>query len=86
MRWDEIRRMQPDAWVLVEALRSHDEGKLWVIDDMALIDSFESEAEAWNTFETLRKEKPGRDFWVLSTMADEPKVEQFVWLGIRVFE
>ncbi|MBI5568682.1 MAG: hypothetical protein HY914_01935 [Desulfomonile tiedjei] len=86
MQWVEIRRMQPDAWVLVEALQVHFEDKFWVFDDLALIRAFAGSAEAWSEYEALHKAKPDRDLWVLSTEWPEPKVEAFVWLGVRPAE
>ncbi len=83
MEWSEIRRMQPDAWVLVEALQVHLEDKFWVLDDMALIKVFPSAEDAWSEYKALHKAKPDREFWVLSTSWAEPKIEAWVWLGVR---
>ena len=86
MRWDEIRRMQPDKWVLVEALRLHTEGKFWVLDDMALIQVFAHAADAWEEYHVLHKTKPDRELYILSTRSDEPKIEEILWLGVRTAE
>jgi hypothetical protein len=86
MEWAEIRRMQPDAWVLVEALRSRTDGLVWVLEDMALIQVFSDAADAWKEYEVLHKAKPDREFWVFSTNWQESKVKEWVWLGIRVPE
>ncbi len=61
MQWDGIRRMQPNAWVLVEALRSRSEDGWWIIEDMALIQVFSHASEAWEEYKALHKadEYPG---------------------------
>jgi hypothetical protein len=86
MEWDEIRRMQPDKWVLVEALRSHTEGLFWVLDDMALLRVFAHAADAWEEYQTLHKARPERELWVLSTNWEEAKAEEIPWAGIRALE
>lgn len=86
MRWDEIRRMQPDRWVLVEALLAHTEGTFWVLDDMALIQVFPHAADAWEEYHILHKAKPDRELCILSTNWEESKVEEIPWAGIRVVE
>ena len=86
MRWDEIRRMQPDKWVLVEALRSRSEDGWWIIEDMALIQVFPHAAEAWEEYKALHKVESDRELCVLSTRWDGAKIEEMVWLGVHVWE
>ena len=86
MQWDEIRRMQPHAWVLVEALRSRTEGTFRVVDDMALIQVFAHAADAWEEYHVLHKAMPDRELCILSTNCEESKVEEIPWAGIRALE
>jgi hypothetical protein len=86
MEWSEIRRMQPDKWVLVEALRSHTEGIFWVVDDMALIQVFAHAPDAWEEYQSLHNIKPDRELCILSTNWEESKVGEIPWAGIRALE
>jgi hypothetical protein len=86
MEWAEIRRMQPNSWVLVEALRAHSEGGFRVLDEMALIQVFPHAADAWEEYHILHKAKPDREVCILSTNCEESRVEEIPWAGIRVVE
>lgn len=76
MQWVEIRQLMPDRWVLVEAFRSRADGGNWILEDMSLIRAHVHAGDAWDECQALRKDKPDREFCVLSTRWDEPKVEE----------
>jgi len=78
--------MQPNRWVLVEALRSRKEGGDWILEDMALIRVCAHAGDAWSEYKALHEAKPDRELCVLSTTWDEPKIEEKLWLGVRAME
>jgi hypothetical protein len=75
--------MLPDRWVLVESFRARKEGADWMLEDMALIRVFVHAGDAWKECQALHEAKPGREFCVLSTLWEEPKVEERFWFGAR---
>jgi hypothetical protein len=49
MQWDEVRRLYPDQWVQVEAIRTHMADGKKIVDEVAVIRSIDSDQEATKT-------------------------------------
>jgi hypothetical protein len=49
MKWEEIRKIYPNQYVLLEALEYHINGDKKYIDDMAVIKAFQDPKEATKT-------------------------------------
>ncbi|RCX13210.1 hypothetical protein DFR58_11828 [Anaerobacterium chartisolvens] len=46
MRWEEVRKIYPDKYVLLQVLESHVEGDKKYIDDVAIIRAIDDSKEA----------------------------------------
>ncbi len=46
MTWEEVRKSFPNQFVKIQILKSHMEGNIRHIDDMAVIKTFDDEVEA----------------------------------------
>ena len=56
MKWEEVRRIYPDSFVLLQILDSHVEGDKKYIDDVAIIKAIDDPSEATHE---LVNAKPG---------------------------
>lgn len=56
MKWEEVRKIYPDKYVLLQVLESHVEGNIKYIDDVAIIRSIDDSKEATRE---LVNAKPG---------------------------
>ncbi len=67
MKWEEIRAHYPMQWLLVEALEAHTEAAERIIEDMAVIESFEDSQQALQGYANLHRTHPQRELYVLHT-------------------
>lgn len=70
MRWSEVRELFPETFVLVEDIKSHEEGSKIVVEEVAVIKRIEDPAQAWNE---LFEAKDGR--FVYHTSNDRVEIE-----------
>lgn len=56
MKWEEVRKIYPKKYVLLQILESHIEGDIKYIDDVAIIRAIDDSKEATNE---LVNAKPG---------------------------
>lgn len=46
MNWDEVRKIYPNRFVKIQIIKAHIEDNVRYIDDMAVVQAFDSEKEA----------------------------------------
>lgn len=78
MKWEEVRRIYPDQFVLVEILNSHIENKTEIIDDVAVVRSITDPKEA--TYELIHSKG---DTLVYHTSHDRIEVSIRTGVGFR---
>jgi len=84
MTWQEIRRIYPDTWLLIEAVEAHTTNeKRRVIDRLAVIDEFSSFFDAMQEYKKLHRQAPQREMYVVHTVNDEIKIQEQQWTGVR---
>lgn len=83
MKWSEVRRHFPERCVLVEALVSETRGKERVIEEMSVIDDFETGNAAWKAYKRLHEENQGRKLYIFHTNNKEIKVIEQPYIGVR---
>lgn len=83
MSWHEVRKHYPNRWILVEALKTHDENSKHIIDDLAVINAFSDSATAMDEYSKLHSQEPDRELYVLHTSRKILDIDQRKWLGIR---
>ena len=84
MQWSEIRRYHPNQWLLLEALEAHMEGDHRILDELAIIGTFEDSQSALRGYAELHHAAPTRDLYVFHTSRETLEVRERQWLGIRV--
>jgi hypothetical protein len=67
MNWHQLRDQYPKKWLLVEAIRAHSEQGQRVLDELAVVRTFDDSAEAMHDYQALHHEAPGRELYVVHT-------------------
>jgi len=83
MQWQDIRRHYPDQWLLIEAIKAHSEDDRRILDDLAVVDTFEDSDAAMKRYKSLHHEEPQRELYVFDTDRQELDILERRWLGIR---
>ncbi len=84
MKWQEVREKFPHQWLVLEAVKSHSEGDVWVADDLAVLDSLEDGGAAMRRYSDLRRELPQREVFFYHTDKDSIRIQEIRSLGLRV--
>ena len=83
MTWQQVRQHFPEQWLLVEAIESHSEDNRWILDKLAVLNTFPDGAEAWREYVRLHKLFPQREFLPVHTCKTTLDIEERFWLGVR---
>ena len=83
MEWVDIRQSYPNQWLLVEALKAHSESQRRIIQDLAVVSTFESSTAAMHGYAEFHRKIPDRELYVFHTSREVIDVPERQWLGIR---
>ncbi len=83
MQWQDIRRHYPDQSLLIEAIKAHSENERRILDDIAILETFEDSDAAMKSYAGLHREAPQRELYVFDTDREELDIRERRWLGIR---
>lgn len=83
MKWDDIRRHYPHQWLLVEALQAHSAPGHRIVEDLAVLESFQEAGAAMQGYKELHRREPHRELYVLHTDREQLDIAESYWLGIR---
>ena len=82
MKWQDIQVAYPNAWLVVEAIHSHQEDNLFVPDDLAVVETCCNGADAFAAYRRRHRADPEREWLFVHTSRPHLRVEQRLWLGI----
>ncbi|MBL4953469.1 hypothetical protein JK635_14850 [Neobacillus sp. YIM B02564] len=83
MLWEQVRKAYPDKWVVIEAIAAHSESKFRIVDDIAVIDSFDDSMDAFRRHHELHKQKPNRELYFFHTSREDLEIREKKWTGLR---
>lgn len=83
MKWEEIAHLYPSRFVLVEAIKANSSNQLRQIEDMAMIQDFDSPQEAWHGYKDFHKRFPSRELYVFHTSRTDVEIVQEFFSGVR---
>ncbi len=69
MKWEEVQAEYPNEWLIVEALRFHEEGDVFVGDDVTVVEKCPDGAAAFAAYRRLHGIYPTREFIFVHTTA-----------------
>ena len=84
MKWQEVRQLYPEKWLLIEALTAHTttEQKR-ILENISVLDSFSDFYDAMDAYKINHKVAPKREMYVVHSINDEIDIEVRHWVGIR---
>lgn len=85
MTWDEVRRLHPERWLLIEALQSHTEGTQRIVEDISVAGVFDDSLTAMHRYKHLHRLYPMREFFVVHTNNQTLEIEVRYRFGIGHF-
>ena len=83
MLWEQVRKAYPDKWVVIEAITAHSESNFRIVDDIAVIDSFDDSMDAFRRHHELNKQKPNRELYFFHTSREDLDIHEKKWTGLR---
>jgi hypothetical protein len=83
MKWEDIRIHYPHQWLLVEAIKAHSESGKRILDQLAVISTFQDSNAALHEYCQFHHESPERELYVLHTDREQFDILERTWLGIR---
>lgn len=83
MHWEEVRQAYPDKWVVLEAIGAYSHDDIRVVEDMAVLNSFDDSMEALRRHDELHKQKPDREFYFFHTSRENLDIREKKWTGLR---
>lgn len=83
MHWEAIRHHYPRQWLLVEAIDAYSASGKRILQDLAVVQSFPDAAAAWKGYQSLHRQAPHRELYVLHTDREILDIAEMNWLGIR---
>jgi len=83
MKWAEVQAEHPNDWLVVEAIQFHEDGEVFVADDMAVVEKCPDGAAAFAAYRRLHLAYPAREFVFVHTSRQDLRIEERRWIGIR---
>jgi hypothetical protein len=74
MQWSQVQRTYPHQWVLIEPSKYRQEDGWRILDEMAVVGTFDNSVSAWRDYAALRRQTPGREMFVFHTDRPVPDV------------
>ncbi|MBT7094353.1 MAG: hypothetical protein HN936_13990 [Bacteroidetes bacterium] len=83
MNWDKVRKIYPNQWVLIEALKAHSDSGKRLLDQLSVLNSFSDSLSAMQSYKHIHKNSPQRELYVIHTQKESLNIEERTWAGIR---
>ena len=84
MTWEDVRRILPNQWLVIEALEAHTEGNKRIFDDIAIVDTFHDNNKALLGYVRLQKKYRRRELLFAHTSQPELKIiDEGEWIAVR---
>jgi hypothetical protein len=83
MHWQEARATFPDKWLLVEAIRARSEENRRVVEDLAIVDTYENSGVAWQSYVALQRQDRQRELYVFHSSRESLEIEERRWIEPR---
>lgn len=83
MQWQEIRKLYPQQWLLVEAIKARSEANKRVLEQLAVVDMFPDSVSAMKSYTEFHRRSPERELYVFHTSREILDIIERQWLGVR---
>lgn len=83
MVWKEIRQHYPQQWLLIEAITAHSKDNRRILEQLAVVDTFDDSISAMQRYAQLHHDAPQRELYVFHTSRETLDIPERQWLGVR---
>ncbi len=84
MKWDEIKEMFPNQWLVIEALDAHTTAdSVRRVEEVSIVGEFSDGETAMAEYRRFHKKNPLREFYFVHTSRDDLDIPERKWIGIR---
>jgi hypothetical protein len=84
MIWEDVKKIYPSSWLVIEAIEAKTEGKNRIVQQLAVFDSFEEETSknALLKYLQLHKTCPERELYVVHSTRPQLDIKEQRWVGV----
>lgn len=83
MKWNDVRKLYKDKWILFEAIEAYSKDGMRIVEDMAVINVYENGNDALKEYAERHKKEKSRELYVYNTSNEELTIEERAWIGVR---
>ncbi len=84
MIWQEVRKLYPVQWLVIEALEAHTTSdNQRQLDRIAVIETCSDGQAAMQVYRRLHQQFPLREFYFVHTSREKLNIQERRWVGIR---
>jgi hypothetical protein len=83
MTYQEIQKIHPETWLLLEAIKAHSQGEFRILEDIAVLNTYPTSTAALEAYRSLHLSTPARELYVVHSSSPQLVIKERVWHGIR---
>lgn len=84
MLWQEVKKIYPNQWVIIEAIEAHTEENKRIVDQITVVDNFfDDNNKALLRYLQLHRKQRERELYVVHTSRPELDIIEQKWIGVR---
>ena len=84
MTWEEVKKVYPNQWVIIEAIDAHTEGDKRIINQITVVDQFDDDNnKALLRYLQLHRKHRERELYVVHTSRSELDIIEQNMIGVR---
>jgi hypothetical protein len=83
MKWKDAIQQYPNKWLLIKAIKAKSENGQRIIEDLGIINAFESGSEALKEYTKRHKLNKSEEMYVYHTSKNTLDIAERVWMGVR---
>ena len=83
MKWEQVRELYPEQWVLVEAVSAYLEKSIRYLEELSVISNFPESTNAWKEYKKLHLAEPSREYYIFHTDQKTIEVKEQKFIGFR---
>jgi hypothetical protein len=83
VKWEQVRELYPEEWVLVEAVSAYLEKSIRYLEELSVISNFPESTNAWKEYKKLHLAEPSREYYIFHTDHKTIEVKEQKFIGFR---
>ena len=84
MLWEEVKKIYPNQWLIIEAIEAHTEGNKRIVEQITVLANFQDDNnKALLQYLQLHRKHRERELYVVHTSRPELDIIEQRWIGVR---